>query len=62
MNHPAEIDCSWNDRPEIIEKALMKQEGVNEALKAAAQTERVRRRNSIRSRAEEVFPAELVYV
>ena len=62
MNHPAEIDCSWNYRPEIIEKALMKQEGVNEALKAAAQTERVRRRNSIRSRAEEVFLAELVYV
>ena len=39
----------------------MKQEGVTEALKAADQMEWVRRRNSIRSRAEEVILAELVY-
>ena len=61
MKHLAEIDRSCNDRLEIIEKALMKQEGVTEALKAADQMEWVRRRNSIRSRAEEVILAELVY-
>ena len=59
--HLAEIDHSCNDRLEIIEKALMKQEGVTETLKAADQMEWVRRRNSIRSRAEEVILAELVY-
>ena len=61
MKHLAEIDRSCNDRLEIIEKALIKQEGVTEALKAADQMEWVRRRNSIRSRAEEVILAELVY-
>ena len=61
MKHLAEIDRSCNDRLEIIEKALMKQEGVTEALKAADQMEWVRRRNSIRSCAEEVILAELVY-
>ena len=61
MKHLAEIDRSCNDRLEIIEKALMKQEGVTEALKAADQMEWVRRRNSIHNRAEEVILAELVY-
>ena len=46
---------------EIIEKALMEQEGVTEALKATDQMEWVRRRNSIRNRAEEVILTELVY-
>ena len=59
--HLAEIDRSCNDRLEIIEKALMKQEGVTEALKASDQMEWVRRRNSIRNRAEEVILTELVY-
>lgn len=59
--HLAEIDRSCNDRLEIIEKALMEQEGVTEALKAADQMEWVRRRNSIRNRAEEVILTELVY-
>ena len=61
MKHLAEIDRSCNDRLEIIEKALMEQEGVTEALKAADQMEWVRRRNSIRNRAEEVILTELVY-
>ena len=61
MKHLAEIDRSCNDRLEIIEKALIKQEGVTEALKAADQMEWVRRRNSIHNRAEEVILAELVY-
>ena len=59
--HLAEIDRSCNDRLEIIETAMMKQEGVTEALKASDQMEWVRRRNSIRSRAEEVILTELVY-
>ena len=61
MKHLAEIDRSCNDRMEIIEKALMEQEGVTEALKATDQMEWVRRRNSIRNRAEEVILTELVY-
>ena len=40
---------------------MMKQEGVTEALKASDQMEWVRRRNSIRNRAEEVILTELVY-
>lgn len=59
--HLSEIDRSCNDRLEIIETAMMKQEGVTEALKASDQMEWVRRRNSIRSRAEEVILTELVY-
>ncbi len=61
MKHLAEIDRSCNDRLEIIEMAMMKQEGVTEALKASDQMEWVRRRNSIRNRAEEVILTELVY-
>lgn len=59
--HLAEIDRSCNDRLEIIEKALMEQEGITEALKAANQMEWVRRRNSVHNRAEEVILTELVY-
>ena len=46
---------------EVMEKDMMAQEGVTEALKAADQMEWVRRCNSIRSRAEEVILRELVY-
>ena len=59
--HLAEIDRSCNDRLEIIETAMMKQEGVTEALKASNQMEWVRRRNSIHNRAEEIILTELVY-
>ena len=59
--HLAEIDRSCNDRLELIETALMKREGVTEALKASDQMEWVRRRNSIRNRAEESILSELVY-
>ena len=61
MKHLAEIDLSCNDQLEIIETAMMKQEGVTEALKASDQMEWVRRLNSIRSRAEEVILTELIY-
>ena len=47
----AEIDQACNERMEIIVSAMVKQEGVTEALKAADQMEWVRRMNSIRSRA-----------
>lgn len=59
--HLAEIDRSCNDRLEIIETAMMKREGVTEALKASNQMEWVCRRNSIRNCAEEVILTELVY-
>ena len=49
------------NRLDIIETALMRQEGVTEALKADNQMEWVRRMNSIHSRAEEIVLHELVY-
>ncbi|NLD81842.1 MAG: TnpV protein [Smithella sp.] len=61
IEHLAEIDRSCNDRLEIIEKAMMEQEGVTEALKASDQMEWVRRRNSVHNRAEEIVLHELVY-
>ena len=61
MKHLSEIDRSCNDRLEIIEAAMMKQEGVTETLKVSDQMEWVRRRNSIHSRAEEIILTELVY-
>ena len=59
--HLAEIDAACKTRLDIIETALMRREGVPEALKAADQMEWVRRMNSIHSRAEEIVLHELVY-
>ena len=59
--HLAEIDAACKNRLEIIEAEMMRREGVTEALKAADQMERVRRRNGIHSRAEEIVLHELVY-
>ena len=50
FKHLSEIDKACNERMEIIVSAMVKQEGVTEALKAADQMEWVRRMNSIRSR------------
>lgn len=61
MAHLEEIDTACREQLEIMEKDMMAQEGVTEALKAADQMEWVRRCNSIRSRAEEVILRELVY-
>ena len=61
FKHLAEIDQACNERIENIVSAMAKQEGVTEALKAADQIEWVRRRNSIRNRAEEIVLHELVY-
>ena len=60
-DHLTEINRSCNERLERIEAAMMQQEGVTEALKAADPMEWVRRRNSIHSRAEETVLAELVF-
>lgn len=60
--HLEEIDTACRERLEIIEKAMMQQEGVTETLKAADQIAWVRCMNSIRNRAEETVLAELVYI
>ena len=57
----AEIDAACKNRLDIIETAMMRQEGVTEALKSAHQMEWVRRMNSIHSRSEEIVLAELIY-
>ena len=59
--HLEEIDTACRERLEIIEKAMMQQEGVTEALKAADQMAWVRSMNSIHNRAEEIVLAELIY-
>ena len=61
FKHLAEIDQACNERMETIISAMVKQEGVTEALKAADQMEWVRSKNSIRNRAEEIVLTELVY-
>ena len=61
MAHLEEIDIACREQLEVMEKDMMAQESVTEALKAADQMEWVRRCNSIRSRAEEVILRELVY-
>ena len=60
FKHLAEIQAC-NERMETIISAMVKQEGVTEALKAADQMEWVRRKNSIHNRAEEIVLSELVY-
>ncbi len=61
FKHLAEIDQACNERMEIIVPVMSEQKGVTEALKAADQMEWVRRKNSIRNRAEEIVLTELVY-
>ena len=61
FKHLSEIDQACKNRMEISISAMEKQEGVTETLKAADQLEWVRRKNSIRNRAEEIVLHELVY-
>lgn len=61
FKHLSEIDQACKNRMEIIISAMEKQESVTETLKAADQMEWVRRKNSIRNRAEEIVLHELVY-
>lgn len=60
--HLAEVNKECTERMEILVKAMAKQEGVTEALKAADQMVWVRRMNNIRNRAEEILLNEIVYV
>ena len=59
--HLAEIGQICNERMERIAAQMAQREGVTEALKVSAQLEWVGRINNIRSRAEEIVLAEVVY-
>ena len=59
--HLSEVEASCQARLERIVSALAKSEGVTESLKSSDQLEWVRKMNSIRSRAEEIVLAELIY-
>lgn len=60
--HLEEIDRSAEEMLFQLVTEMAAREQVTETLKAADQMEWVRRMNSIRSRAEEVVFAELIYV
>ena len=59
--HLAEVDQTCYERVNLLVRQMVKREGVTEALKASAQLEWVGRMNNIRSRAEEIVLAEVVY-
>lgn len=60
--HLADVDGQAQERLDLIMEQMKAAEGVTEKLKADDQLEWVRRCNSIRSRAEEIVRAELIYV
>ena len=60
--HLTEVEKECTERMDSLVKAMAKQEGVTEALKAADQMAWVRRINNIRNRAEEIVLNEIVYV
>ena len=59
--HLEEIDRSANEMIDLLIQQYSAREGITEQLKAEDQMEWVRRRNSVRDRAEEVILTELVY-
>ena len=59
--HLAEVEEECNERMESLVKAMAKQEGVTESLKATNQMAWVQRMNNIRNRAEEIVLNEIVY-
>ena len=59
--HLAEVDQTCYERVNLLVRQMAEREGVTEALKASAQLEWVGRMNNIRSRAEEIVLAEVVY-
>ena len=59
--HLAEVNKECTERMEILVKAIAKQEGVTEALKATDQMAWVQRMNNIRNRAEEIVLHEFIY-
>ena len=58
--HLIGVDVECREGLEILLPQMMRQEGVDEALKARNQMEWVRRMNSIQNRAEEILLNELV--
>ena len=59
--HLAEVEDTCTERMDILVKQMAEREGVNEALKASDQIAWVGYMNNIRSRAEEIVLAEVVY-
>ena len=59
--HLVEVEVSCQARLERIVSTLAKSEGVTESLKESDQLEWVRKMNNIRSRADEIVLAELIY-
>ncbi len=60
--HLADVDEQAQERLDLIMEQMKAAEGVTEELKARNQLAWVQHMNSIRSRAEEIIYAELVYV
>ncbi len=59
--HLAGVDTECRERLKILLPQMMRQEGIDEAIKAHDQMEWVRRMNSIQNRVEEILLNELVY-
>ena len=59
--HLAEVDQTCYERLDCLVKQMAEREGVTEALKVSDQMVWVGRMNNIRSRAEEIIFAEVVY-
>ena len=59
--HLAEVDQTCYERMDLLVKQMAEREGVTEALKASDQMAWVGYMNNIRSRAEEIIFAEVVY-
>ena len=59
--HLVGVDAKCRERLETLLPQMMRQEGVDEALKARDQMEWMRRMNSIQNWAEEILLNELVY-
>ena len=58
----AKLDEQAEEQLALIIRQMQEAEGVTEALKVANQLEWVQQMNSIRSRAEEIIKAELIFV
>ena len=59
--HLAEVDQTCYEQVDLLVRQMAKREGVTEALKASDQMAWVGYMNNIRSRAEEIVLAEVVY-
>ena len=59
--HLAEVEQTCTERMDLLVKQMAEREGVTEALKASDQMAWVGSMNNIRSRAEEIVLAEVIY-